>query len=388
MSRSSPPGSLKKILFAVIMVLVVPLLTLGLVEGATSGLLFARDVIRSIRAPNAWRQRVTYDSLLGWKGAPNVRIRGAYGRPGTDFRTNAQGFRHDGEVTRQPAPGRVRILCSGDSFTMGSGMDNEHTWCALLAAKDPRFETVNLGQGGYGFDQAYLRFKRDGRPLEHSVHVFAFITDDFQRMRRKANWFWGKPVLILRNGALTVDNTPVPRLVPRFPELRFVLGAAQQLRTSQFLGKVGGKLKGRGGDWATGDSALAQVVSAAINDLGTMSRADSSLTVLVYLPILDDYLSRSTERWSRRLHAAATRSPGVFFLDLTPELKRLPPDTVAAMFIPRPPGHVEPGEGGGHGHYTIRGNQWVANNVARYLGEVGGNTFRPAPRTAAGTPRR
>ena len=43
---------------------------------------------------------------------------------------------------------------------------------------DPRFESVNMRQGGYGLDQAYLWYQRDGTRLAHDVHIFAFIFDD------------------------------------------------------------------------------------------------------------------------------------------------------------------------------------------------------------------
>ena len=49
-------------------------------------------------------------------------------------------------------PGKTRIICSGDSFTLGFGVDNEHTWPQQLAARNANLETVNMGQGGYGAD--------------------------------------------------------------------------------------------------------------------------------------------------------------------------------------------------------------------------------------------
>ena len=57
----------------------------------------------------------------------------------------------------------------------------------------------------------YLRYKRDGSMLDHNVHVFAFVTDDFRRLQLTSLRGYGKPVLKLHHGELATDNVPVPR---------------------------------------------------------------------------------------------------------------------------------------------------------------------------------
>jgi hypothetical protein len=282
--------------------------------------------------------------------------------PGVYFRTNAQGFRNNADTTPQPANGRLRIMCSGDSFTEGSGVDNDHTWCALLAAKDPRLDSVNLGQGGYGFDQAYLRYKRDGQSFEHAVHILAFITDDFRRAGSSWNWFWHKPKLVLRGGVLMTENVPVPRGMPH-PKLQHLLRATQDLRTVQFFARIKTKLGWETSGSSTSDS-VPEIVTAIITDLQAMGQAHDRLMLLLYLPTLDDYLSRSADPWRERVRAAAADERNVAYLDLISELKQLPPDTVTSFFIPY---RGEEYERGGEGHYTVRGNEWVAQKVFEYL---------------------
>src|SRR5262249_22686948 len=134
-------------------------------------------------ASNAERVHTQYDPELGWVNVPNVFIPSLYG-PGVSLRTNAQGFRNDEPVASSIPPGRVRIVCSGDSFTLGYGVSNAQAWCNRLATIDRRIEAINMGQGGYGADQAYLWYRRDGLKIDQDVQIFAFITDDFARMRR------------------------------------------------------------------------------------------------------------------------------------------------------------------------------------------------------------
>jgi hypothetical protein len=186
---------------------VVLLVLFALLEGAAS-LLFIANQIR--RTPSAEASYSRYDETLGWVSRPNVSLPDVYG-PGVYLRTNSQGFRNDRDFARAVPPGKTRVICSGDSFTLGFGVNNDQAWCQRIAVIDPRFETVNMGQGGYGLDQAYLWYMRGGAALDHQVHLFAFITDDFIRMQSNQFLGYGKPVLGLRNDSVVVTNQPVPK---------------------------------------------------------------------------------------------------------------------------------------------------------------------------------
>ena len=159
----------------------------------------------------AERLHTEYEPLLGWINKPNVSINHMYG-PNVFLKTNSQRFRNKDNFTTKVPKGKIRAICSGDSFTLGYGVDNDHTWCNLLETIDPRFQTVNMGQGGYGIGQAYLWYKRDGTRLDQDVHVFAFVTPDFSRMTMKLFLGIPKPILRLRNGGISVENVPVTRL--------------------------------------------------------------------------------------------------------------------------------------------------------------------------------
>jgi hypothetical protein len=85
------------------------------------------------------RRHTQYDEEIGWINVPNLDIDDMYG--GKSFITNSMSFRNREEFGREIPAGRKRILCSGDSYTMGYGVGNEDTWCELLESIDPRFET-------------------------------------------------------------------------------------------------------------------------------------------------------------------------------------------------------------------------------------------------------
>lgn len=66
-----------------------------------------------------------------------------------------------------PVPGGACVSLYGDSYTFGDDVDHEYTWGNQLA-KQLGCRVANYGLGGYGTDQAMLRFKintQDEAPL-------------------------------------------------------------------------------------------------------------------------------------------------------------------------------------------------------------------------------
>lgn len=189
---------------------------LVIVEGLASYALLAHDIIRTHSL--AERRHTKYDPDLGWVNEPNVHIRNMYG-PGVYLTTNRLGFRNNHDFDAAVPNGKYRIICSGDSFTLGVGVDDDHNWCQLLISFDPRLETLNMGSGGYGVDKAYLLYKREASKYEHQVHLFAFITDDFYRMQYDTFVGYGKPMIDIKDGALVVKNVPVSQRAYVFPWL-------------------------------------------------------------------------------------------------------------------------------------------------------------------------
>ncbi|NEQ35404.1 MAG: hypothetical protein F6K40_03400 [Okeania sp. SIO3I5] len=222
-----------------------------------------------------------YDELLGWVNIPNVDIPNMYGE-GIYFKTNSQSLRNNQDFSINIPPNKVRIICSGDSFTMGWGVSNDQTWCQLLISINQRLQTINMGQGGYGIDQVYLWYKRDGTKFEHNIQIFAFITDDFVRMQRAKSLGYGKPLLSLENGELVNHNFPVPRgafLVPKITE------GSRYIQELRFLGLwqilFPRKLE-------TDNQYVAQTPAIAMKifeELAEINREKNSKLVVVYLPI-------------------------------------------------------------------------------------------------------
>jgi hypothetical protein len=310
-----------------------------------------------LHRPVAERSHTEYDPLLGWVNRASVRAADLYG-PGRSLRTNAQRFRADRDYPAAAPAGKVRVVCSGDSFTLGYGVGDADPWCRRLEQLDPRIETVNMGQGGYGIDQAYLWYLRDGAALEQQVHLFCFTAPDFARMEQSTFLGYGKPVLRLRGETLEVGNTPVPRRGFWVPWLTENLAAFQELRAARLLRGLFGGREAPGGDAVAGTPGF-ELALAVFEKLRALHRARGSELLLVYLPSTWDdpapaHVVELRERLARELGAR-----GFAFVDLADALYRLPPELRSDLYFPRDTPF--------QGHYTPKGNDVVARLLLRDL---------------------
>ena len=270
----------------------------------------------------AERRHTAYDGLLGWVNIPNVTVEDIYG-PGLSLSTNSQSFRNGEDFTVNVPAGKVRIICSGNSFTLGYEVAENQTWCEQLRQEDPRFETVDMGQGGYGIDQAYLWYARDGVVLDHDIQVLAVITDDF--LRAGSNHFSGYPKPLLQvddSGKIVVTGVPVSRSTFHEPYLFL-----QRTQTAKLVRGIAGKLQ-RG----SGNGRLQALASAILSTLQQLNAEKHSLLVVVYLPTISDYTGESSDPW-RAFLAKTSASLGIAFVDLVEVFRQLPPMDVHGMFI-------------------------------------------------------
>jgi hypothetical protein len=109
-------------------------------------------------AEAALQFELPFDAELGW--CP---------RPGTSGGESVYDWA-GARVGRAPLPrersaGVRRAVAVGCSFTRGDEVSGGEAWPAALDELLPGLEVANLGVGGYGSDQALLRFRRDGAPL-------------------------------------------------------------------------------------------------------------------------------------------------------------------------------------------------------------------------------
>jgi hypothetical protein len=365
---------LRKTLKTAAATLLLLMLLLAVIEGFASYALILRNFSSGENAP-AKKQYTTYDAELGWVNKRNLYIADVYG-PGIYVRTDARGFRQDSDVAAAVPKGKVRLVCSGDSFTYGYGVDNAHTWCALLRSLNPRIEAVNIATDGYGVDQAYLRFKRDAANLEFQVHLFAFITDDFYRILNDSFLGYAKPVLKLQNGALVEQNVPVPTRGFRSEWLQPLMMHLRTLSTVQIVNramvKIGLKRREirKPANREERDEKAQTLLRAIFSEVKRIDDERSSRSVLVYLPTIWELDGGSApgqewsppRQWAVFLDREAKRL-GIPMVNLFSDFASLPRNQMVDMFIP--PEKLPFPEGAFH--LSENGNAMVANVIYRQL---------------------
>jgi hypothetical protein len=336
---------------------------LVLVEGLASYLLLAYDLTVIFVPP--YRRHTKYDPELGWVDRPNVYIPNLYGR-GIYLRTNSAGFRNNSEFATRVPKNKYRIICTGDSFTLGVGVDNDHTWCHLLTVLDPRVEAVNMGQPGYGVDQAYLLYKRAGSKIDHDAHLFALIGSDIDRMQAQFQGY-DRPVLEVENGALVVRNVPVPRHSYILPWLTDRKAIFNTLRLAEFARRVRHRARAESpvsselAKKEDGGRKTRDVLRLLFADLKRLNEERRSELFFVYLPALSDFGPSGSGGWLELIQEDS-RALEVPLINVLGRFQSLAYEEARSMFI-------LPGQGTypGVNHLNERGNAFVAKVIYEEL---------------------
>lgn len=343
----------------VIINLVVVVLLLALLEGFASILLSAREAAKyHSREFVAESVHTRFDPLLGWINLPDIRIENMYGT-GAYLATNTQGFRNEVDIPAETTLGTRRVLCLGDSFTMGYGVSNIETWCHLLSEFLPGVETVNMGQGGYGVDQAYLRYRRDGTPLQHDLVLFAFITGDFYRMQ--VDYFIGyfKPVLRLTEGRLEVippHETSGPHSSASGSRISAFMG---QLRIVNLLEKLAWIIPLLGAHDKVLPLAYQDVTEAMFAEMKQLTDTHAAQLLLVHLPDANDIAPNPPTDGLRQTLARLAERQGIGYIDLVDSVRQLPSAFDAEGLYQY-----------GHQHYNIAGNRFIAQQLKARIADI------------------
>jgi hypothetical protein len=176
-----------------------------------------RPDAESARASWDRAARSTYvirDQELGWA----IKANGTAGKAG-EYTANSHGFRgaKDWVTTSSIPKGKVRISAYGDSFTHGDAVPLEHTWAEQLQHLRADLQVLNFGVPGYGTDQAFLRFRRDGRKFDAHFHILGIWPENLVRnlsvirfyLAPSENLGSSKPRFLLTSGKLAIVNSPV-----------------------------------------------------------------------------------------------------------------------------------------------------------------------------------
>jgi hypothetical protein len=179
--------------------------TLAFLEGAARVIVHRREA----RPLTTRGSIIRFDPWLGWVKPP--RTEAWLHRPEyhVHLEINSHGLRGPDRDYPKP-PGTRRILLLGDSFTEGFTVGEEATTRAVLESTlrgsgCGEWEVINAGTMGYGTDQEYLFYDREGRRYAPDIVVVLFFYNDLNGNLASD----AKPWFTAEGDRLTLRGSPV-----------------------------------------------------------------------------------------------------------------------------------------------------------------------------------
>ncbi len=128
----------------------------------------------------------TFSEELGFENKKNLDCRRLAAEYDTRVTTNEHGLRSPPLSLEKP-PGTVRILCVGDSFTFGKGVEDDEPFCRLLEDRlnaqategAPRYQMLNAGVVSYGTANELRYLQPRGLRFEPDLVMLQLHSNDF-----------------------------------------------------------------------------------------------------------------------------------------------------------------------------------------------------------------
>ncbi|MCB9906771.1 MAG: hypothetical protein H6830_03560 [Planctomycetes bacterium] len=123
-----------------------------------------------------------FDAQLGWSPRPGLEIQRKSSEFSVRFRINEYGMRDDADLKPAKPAGTTRVLCLGDSFTLGYSVARkdlfvdqlEHWW----NVEERDVQVINAGAEGYSTDQEVAWLMEHGKTwAPDMVLLFAYEND-------------------------------------------------------------------------------------------------------------------------------------------------------------------------------------------------------------------
>ena len=317
---------------------------------------------------------MAYDSDLGWTNRPSSCTQDR------KYCANSAGLRSDHEFTKQVPAGVFRVSLFGDSFIHGHDVELRGSLApqleTALAARGIAAQALNFGVGGYGIDQAYLRYSRESARFDTDVIVEGL---QFENVARHLMVFrliaypqskipFSKPRFHLEGPSLIPVNKPtvapdrVPAVLANFetsPLRRFEFFYTDKYRPywwrrSKLLALlVDARKKDDNVDIMRADGEGIQLTLAILDRFKNDVTVTGKPFLLVYLPLKDNLAAM----------LRGEKDPWEPYVNMFRKDFRIVDPTARLLEIARTKGV----EAVAPGHYSADGNRAVAEALAEAL---------------------
>ena len=142
------------------------------------------------------------DSILGYKGIPNKKVRFIHQDFDTTVELNNHGLRDNNHDYNS---NKYRILVLGDSMTFGYGVENNETYSKILEKKlkeEGEYEVINAGITGYNTNQELAFLDIEGWKYSPDLIIVGFMLNDV------VTNYYDDSIFALENGELFKKYSP------------------------------------------------------------------------------------------------------------------------------------------------------------------------------------
>ena len=344
-----------------IVVAVAVLLALGLIEGALRLTFDQSRLYRGIAAyPDLARRHHELQFVEGLRGgAPNP----AAFDPELGWDIGGDRIRHHAVGPRTESPTH-RIVAIGDSFTFGGDVGENQTYSRFLEQSLCGVEVLNMGVGGYGIDQAVLKYLKHGKSHRPNVIVLGIHVPNYERA--SLSFFSASKPVFRRSpedGAIRLANHPVP---PPAAEVERIRREAKgevytwALARMRFL-YLARRISGNADFFEEMDRIVEHVLLLLVEEA---KAADARILVL-QIPLGPAFLRESA--WHRAMSEhllSVYRKMGLRYVDLAEAWRsRMAAEDIVRTYYIQGAGYV--------GHLSEAGNRAAAAEIAEVLKEWG-----------------
>lgn len=347
---------LSRIYLIVVSQVFIVFLLLLIVEGGLSWYHLLKDLHYTSQIKE--EKYTEYDQLLGWRSIPGIVIPNMYGQ-NKNLSINKMGFRITPNNLKASAP---KAICSGESFTLGYGVDDKDSWCYLLGLDS--LQTINMGQGGYGLDQMYLWYLRDAANIPHEYHIIALTDYSFDRVADSTFIGYNKPFFRIVEKDLVNVNFPVPKnnrwkryylvnqeIIDRWNIFRSAKRLKFLIEQTYFV--ITGK--------SFPESGASDVQFSILQAITRITRTRGAVPVFVIMPTLmtPDNMKEHVYKYTKykQMLTRLAKETNIHVIDLEKVFDQLEGATYVSLFLP-------------DRHLTERGNQLIAKLLSAELEKI------------------
>ena len=294
---SGKRATLKKVFFR------LGAITIGLGIAMLMGEIGLR-LLQPARLSSSGRERdffCRFDPELGWAPLPNITALHQKGDLSGLVHQNNYGLRGPDDMQLNKTTGKRRVLVLGDSYAWGYGVNQTELFSApeVHGTND---EILNFGVSGYGTDQEYLFYQRDGTNFVVDEVVVAFNPYNNVAHNLAPNQYgYLKPYFTLENQQLILHTEHIRKSTLR----SMFSGLNHHSRVWNLLRVLGNSLERPKGiaearqsvhgpdDVSERDRAgvdLTVAILKKLKDAASAQKADFSVIFVPYKPHIDNRL--------------------------------------------------------------------------------------------------